>query len=795
MAQDNKVVSLREAQGQRVAIPATLVRLRDTSARALTKVLSDFFDSADDVLFGMADRAGSNQDQVAYFDAMRELRLRRKAMTNTVLQWVSRAFNEIGRFDPMPSSRGLEEVDQDSLTLMDDSELERKVAIEGLITKLGNRYGEQVRLLNARIAHATGLRSLADRQMPLSPEVICIGLGEASSELEIDIRARLVVIKLFDRLLVDRLEDLYREANRLLVTEGVLPDLRRAPVNGSSPVPKPGRSVPPSGREQSPGLDEDDPGGQYNFSDLTALLHQGEPAPRTSAGFSHGRGTLPVVDTAALMQQLSRLQGSSSITDGGDVLPLSSLLGRVIPSGPDRQLPVNQVDGDVINLVAMLFEFILDDRQLPSVMKMLIGRLQIPVLKVALLDRSFFNRGGHPARKLLNELANAGIGWSAKAEGQRDPLREKVEHVVSRLLNEFTDNVSLFSELLADFQHFMDLDRRRRELVEQRLRDAEEGRAKQELAQERIHGLLADLITGRSLPEKAVALMEEPWRKYLEWVFLRQGDDSPRWQSVVRLTERLVWTLDPQPVTGDTRAELLRAVPEITDALRAGLQEISWDPFAIDTAIRDLELAHVDVLQGLVAARKPAQEAAAPSDAGVAGTGEIPVLTGDSLNDQSDQEVYDPAADESVLAELDAQIQSAEALQQSRVSGPEITPTDAVEASAVNDSVAQAPEVSAEPAVAGSPWLERAAGMRVGCWVEMTRENDGGRLRCKLAAIIRATGKYIFVNRNGAKVAEYRIEELAETLASGKLTMLDDGLIFDRALESIIDNLRHNRKD
>jgi hypothetical protein len=105
--------------------------------------------------------------------------------------------------------------------------------------------------------------------------------------------------------------------------------------------------------------------------------------------------------------------------------------------------------------------------------------------------------------------------------------------------------------------------------------------------------------------------------------------------------------------------------------------------------------------------------------------------------------------------------------------------------------------VEAAPATAGAEadpvWMEKAAGLRVGCWVEMARDN--GRLRCKLAAIIRATGKYIFVNRNGAKVAEYLQGELALALSESKITMLDDGLIFDRALESIIDNLRHNRRD
>src|SRR5690606_34188582 len=39
-----------------------------------------------------------------------------------------------------------------------------------------------------------------------------------------------------------------------------------------------------------------------------------------------------------------------------------------------------------------------------------------------------------------------------------------------------------------------------------------------------------------------------------------------------------------------------------------------------------------------------------------------------------------------------------------------------------------------------------------GSWFEMAPK-AGERYRCRLAAIIRATGKYIFVNRGGMKVA------------------------------------------
>ena len=36
----------------------------------------------------------------------------------------------------------------------------------------------------------------------------------------------------------------------------------------------------------------------------------------------------------------------------------------------------------------------------------LLGRLQIPTLKVALLDKSFFSSKSHPARRLLDDVAH-----------------------------------------------------------------------------------------------------------------------------------------------------------------------------------------------------------------------------------------------------------------------------------------------------------------------------------------------------------------------------------------------------
>ncbi|SHK59536.1 Protein of unknown function [Marinobacter antarcticus] len=781
MKQDNKVVSFSgQKPFSRFDLPPALVRLRDTSGQSLQGVLGRFFERADDALFELADRAGSNKDQTVYFDAMRELRLRRKAMAVSVLQYVSQAFNDIGKFRPRQSGGALDEVDQDSLSLVEHSDLEQQVAIDNLVNKLRNRYQAPIQLLSLRVNHLVPGVELAANQMPLSPEVICGGLADACADLDIDIRAKLVVLKLFDRLLADTLGDFYQEANRTLISEGILPDVKRAParsaVGASGARSATSAPVPPSsvrrgaGEEtgelsngQNYGYDQIQGGVSHaTFSELSALLHHRGNSHATAEPDAAGEAYL---DTDRLMARLSQAQASSGQWEGGEVASLDQQLQSILQTANGQKASIGQVDSDVINLVSMLFDFILEDRQLHPVMKALIGRLQIPVLKVALSDKNFFNRGGHPVRKLLNEMALSAMGWSEKRPGQRDPLHEKIGSVVDRVLNEFTTNVSLFDELLKDFSHFTDLDRRRRELVEQRLRDAEEGRARQEHACQVAESLVKNLASGRDIPEPVFEMLNEAWTKYLQWVLLREGEDSERWADARELTGHLVWSVDPQPVDDSTRSELLRAIPAIVDDLRVALQEISWDPFATDTAVRDLELAHVDVFQRL---------ATAPSRPVPSVVEDTPVTEARAAPEiNRAPEAAEPVArvEPAAVTEPDAALMS-----------PSVLSDPADGASALQDAEVVSPQ-----------WLKQTDSLRVGAWIELTR--DGTRLRCKLAAFIRATGKYIFVNRSGAKVAEYRRQELASAMASGTVTMLDDGLIFDRALESIIDNLRSSRRD
>jgi len=83
----------------------------------------------------------------------------------------------------------------------------------------------------------------------------------------------------------------------------------------------------------------------------------------------------------------------------------------------------------------------------------------------------------------------------------------------------------------------------------------------------------------------------------------------------------------------------------------------------------------------------------------------------------------------------------------------------------------------------------RLQSLRVGNWVDF-RQSDGKMLRCRLAAVINGIGRYIFVNRSGIKVAEFNRDELELALRQKSVLLIEDDRLFDRALESVISNLR-----
>jgi hypothetical protein len=296
----------------------------------------------------------------------------------------------------------------------------------------------------------------------------------------------------------------------------------------------------------------------------TAGHHVG-PAP------SVARTTLPQV---AALGVLSRLQANppAAILNALDDphATLANILTREL-CGQAQQLGITEgeaqlgnEDAQALALVGMLFDVLLSHRSyLPDVRRQFL-RLSVPYAKAAMLDPRMFALKRHPARRLLDALAEASDGNQSESNAERDMLA-RLDSVVERLLAEFNEDIAIFAELEAEFRDSLEAHSRRAELTEQRATETQRGRERLDHARAGATAELNSLIRAHQLPAGRIGtFLGEQWTHHLSMVALREGTESDKYRFAQRLG-RAIWLI----VLLGHRGQESRL-----DALRAGLLEV-----------------------------------------------------------------------------------------------------------------------------------------------------------------------------------------------------------------------------
>ncbi len=785
---------------------ARFSNVQDKARLKLVDLLAHMFDQADDALFEMADRAASNHDQNIYFESMRELRIRRRGMEMEFVKRFDAAFLALGNRD---SGSQDEDIDIMSLSLVHDNEIEEMLAIEGMVSRAMIECAEELSLLSMRFDSLVDSVRIVNANNPIRPQAICEFFAATCSSLDVDIKARLVVLKLFEKFVAREFAKLYQTLNRDLAEDGVLANIsladnvrrRRRPGNSASGPQRQTRQARyDAGYGESCGSnynadDEHDnlvhnqgPASHSNsdamFSQLQGLLqHAGNLFGGGGGGAGHlvaaghRAAALPAktvrrLEVLDLLSSLQAFQPDASIDAFGYVaeVPQQRELRQLIIDKLNQDQggtyhSLGEVDEDAIKLVSLLFQFVLEDDNLAGPLKSLLSLLQVPMAKVALIDKSFFGKNSHPARKLLNIMAHAGIGWTPSGNADRDFLYRKFKQAVETVLSSFDDDIAVFETVLSDFLCFMENERRRAGIVEQRTLETEQGKARAELAQAIVVKTVTTSMAGKNLPTALGELLNHGWSKVLFLIYAREGEDSGSWKSACRVMDELVWSV--QPKTTETERERLQTLtPGLFNSIRSGLARVGFSHFAMNHFL-------------------------------------------DQLNDIYDR-LLQPGAPESVAEPVEKQEQPAKPVASFSApladSGTSLD--DMLSKSRVHSSGAMPPvsktATAAEPVAPGAAnnedllegfdpaMLSAVDKLSTGSWVQF-KQSEATSFRCRLAAVLKPSGKYIFVNRAGKKVAEWTREQLAANVAKDIVMLLDDRQLFDRALESVISQLQHSR--
>ncbi len=726
-----------------------LEKLEAVAAAHLGTVLRAPLDEVDDALFARAERAGTNADQEIYFVAMRQVRLHRRAVERHFSDNVAASFAPLTTPVTHDSRESAPEA---GLALMDEAVVEEGVAVDTAAGRVRGRHSLALAQLVTRLDHVVGERTVVAATNPLDPGVVATGFRSALGGLDIEIQPRIILYKLFEKQLLLRYARLCDEANRILSEAGVLPDLRGTGATARAPggsISTESVQEPPgnydSGATTIAGVDEAD-----ILRTLESLIARVKQAP--AEGMAPGATATGIAaEPVQVVHILSGLQQHAAAASTGasvDAARLKALINRgLLRNGAADQL--GRTADDTIDIVSMLFDVILDDSRLHGSIKALIARLQIPVLKVALLDRGFFASRQHPARQLINDLAHAAIGWNEPEDPDGDPFYRKMAAVVDRVIDDFSDDARVFESALRDFRLHLERERERSRVIEDRTRQAAEGKARVEDAREQVQAEIEKRLSGWQPPAVIRKLLEEAWFKVLFITAVKEGPNGEAWERQLKVMDKLVWSVAPK-TDREQRRRMLSEMPELLHALREGLNGIMFNPFEMTRLFRDLEAEHLKCL-----AEPPTPTTATHSVQAEA----TPLLR----------------------EETDGDGESGSSPEDARRATPETVAAIAASAPPPTDIVDDDDEL-----------VQRLRELDLGAWFEL-QDAQGHDTRAKLSARLNSGRRFIFVNRAGFKVADRSLAVLIEDLREGRASILDDNTLFDRALESVIGSLRDLR--
>ena len=611
MSRDN-IISFLDNVGsarQRVAdakLNEIVGRLRELTSTVMPRLMQDLFENLDDDLFKLADKSASDLLQTRYFEAMRELRKLRHPIQDAMLRGL------LNRYDAFWSGQPAEQLptlegESEELALLTEEDLEENLAVTAVVTKAENRFHHALFGLGQRFGYLLGIGEVSASDNPLGPRAMADAFHGALNLWHGELPVKLVIFKLFERHVMNYVGGLYDDMNDVLVAADVLPKIvqqvKRYPV-----APSVQRARGESDAKAQEAIDTAARRSDADLStNLLGVISDLLANRRAGAGMDVRLLQLPVVPSTQLVDALNALQRDSlgepvsTLTEALEIrdgLHISLSQHLELGSGEHPVKRLEQPDQDILDVVTMLFDFILDDPNLPDPMKALISRLQIPMVKVAMLDKTFFSHKTHPARRLLNNLARAVIGWVDDGDRSPQSLYGRVESLVTRVLTDFVNDIALFEDLDKEFTSFQEREARSAQVAEERMTQVTRGQEHLRLARRRVEEVIKDCLGDlQGLPEPATDLLNEPWRDVLLLAYLREGEESETWGDAVVVARRLVWSVIPK-VEQQDRQELLKVIPDLLRKMREGLANISYDQHKAATLFKQLQACHIGALRG-----------------------------------------------------------------------------------------------------------------------------------------------------------------------------------------------------
>jgi diguanylate cyclase (GGDEF)-like protein len=277
----------------------------------------------------------------------------------------------------------------------------------------------------------------------------------------------------------------------------------------------------------------------------------GEGGTAGGAPLGFGDSKVPVDESnmagpSALANALTALQGNRDVrTQLREVSSLREYLDK-------NQSSISELEGTAgikseslnqIDLVDNLFTDLTTEIDLVPDLKPVVGDLQIPLAKLALLEPQFFANRGHPARGVIDKVAQL----SSSANYPNKALESRISSIIDNLVDTYQEDSSVFESALEQLDSLSDQQQKALERNVERVVKTQDGQQKLEKAHAAVDKILRSRVRPPTAPKPIVDLVDNGWRDLLTLTYVKQGPYSRAWKDYVKTLDLLsLWLIEQQ---------------------------------------------------------------------------------------------------------------------------------------------------------------------------------------------------------------------------------------------------------
>ena len=709
-----------------------LQQTKENATSVLLNRFEELFAACDDLFFDMADQAGNNAKQNAFFESLRELRLKKPEVCATFAAGIADAFTTM--LEPQATNHAATIADSnlnnDELDLVENAALEESVAIKDMVKKARSTYQEAIYQLTYRMDYLSNDASIDADNNPLDPQQLVQQFAVSCQLLGFDINIKIIFFKQFDRIVMGQLEKIYNSANTHLIDSGVLPNIKPRGHAGSNAA----NNGPVAAYASN---DADAANQVQELQSILEQLRSSNLAPDKMLELgSYSSG--PTMSKLNLISTLSEMQADLARTSPDDPSIADNQLHSLVQSifkdkhAEGQPASLHTGDEDVINLVSMFFDFVLDDESLPVEMQALLSRLQIPVLKIAIHDQSFLSTATHPLRQLINELSVTSYGREGD-DGKHMAYYELANKAAQTITDATNEDTGQFEPLLLELQDFIANEDKKVQVVERRTNESAHAQAVTNHTRAKIKILLQERTEDHNIPPVIGKFLANEWQNVLFLCNLKHGEDSSEWLQTLQVADDLIWSVQ-QHDDDKSDQRLQSLLPDLYQRIQNDLQTYLPAHDAAASTVESLREVHALVDAGRF--EELYQSAGSVS------------------------EIADAANDSSLLPSKPWQQQTAVERQQ------------------------------LQQFVLNKETLQQVAELKPGQWLLIRETPEQAERRCKISSYIEAGESFLLVNRFGANVMQINRRQLAHDLQEENICILESRPIFERAMTRIGNSLK-----